>query len=412
MLKNILIGLFVIAALATTVGIILFLEPSVGDGKKVLTVRFSNISGINVGTQVNLAGKPVGEVEAIAVIQDAREEPADELGRVYYYQLKLRVDSSVDVYNTDEVTIRTTGLMGEKSITIIPKAPKKGQVPKLVTNQIIYATSVDPLESALHHITNLANTIEGAVVDFDQWFMENHTELSRSVKAFADVMSGASTMIADINQQNLIPSVKEAIDLFSDNLALVRNALAEMEDRDMIAKFDYILENVAEATDYIRTDGKDIFANISSITKDIADGKGTIGKLIKKDDLYLRSVAVMSKVDTLMNDINHYGLLFQYDKHWQRIRTKRANLLQALQKPKDFKRYFEKELDEITTSLSRISILLDKAKDNKERKKIIDDQCFQKDFKVLLNQVEELMDTLKMYNEQLVETMNDCAAGQ
>ena len=65
-----------------------------------------------------------------------------------------------------------------------------------------------------------------------------------------------------------------------------------------------------------------------------------------------------------------------------------------------------------TTSLSRISILLEKAKNSKERKRIIDDQCFQKDFNTLLKQVDELMDTLKLYNEQLVETMNECASGQ
>ena len=115
------------------------------------------------------------------------------------------------------------------------------------------------------------------------------------------------------------------------------------------------------------------------------------------------AAAIMSKVDTLMNDINHYGLLFQYDKHWQRIRTKRANLLQALKSPKEFEDYFETEIDQITTSLGRISCLLEKAEIPQEREKIMSTPLFKNDFAKLLRQVEHLLDSIKLYNEQLME---------
>ncbi len=132
--KNMLIGVFVIAACAVIVWMILFLKPSVGDGKETLYVRFSNVNQINVGTRVLFAGKPVGEVVAIQPIPDARKKPiADVLGEIYYYQLVLKVDSSVKVYDTDEITIQTSGLLGEKSIAIIPKVPPKGVIPKLIT---------------------------------------------------------------------------------------------------------------------------------------------------------------------------------------------------------------------------------------------------------------------------------------
>ena len=80
--KNILIGLFVTAAVTIVVAMILFLEPKVGDGKKTIRVRFANISGIVVGTRVAFAGKPVGEVIHIREVPDAREHP-DEFGRVF-----------------------------------------------------------------------------------------------------------------------------------------------------------------------------------------------------------------------------------------------------------------------------------------------------------------------------------------
>ena len=69
------------------VAMILFLKPTVGDGKKMLRVRFANIAGINVGTRVSFAGKPVGEVIPSEEIYNAREMPTDEPGRVYIYEL-------------------------------------------------------------------------------------------------------------------------------------------------------------------------------------------------------------------------------------------------------------------------------------------------------------------------------------
>ena len=70
-MKNMLIGLFVVVACGLVVGIILFLEPTVGDGKEKLIVRFSNINGLSVGTRVMFAGKPVGEVVSIEQIPNA-----------------------------------------------------------------------------------------------------------------------------------------------------------------------------------------------------------------------------------------------------------------------------------------------------------------------------------------------------
>src|SRR3990167_7473713 len=102
--KNILIGIFVVGAIFAAICMILFLDPSIGDGLKHFKVRFANISGINVGTRVSFAGKPVGEVISITEVQNAREMPNPK-GNVYIYQLTLKVDSSVNLYETDTICV-------------------------------------------------------------------------------------------------------------------------------------------------------------------------------------------------------------------------------------------------------------------------------------------------------------------
>jgi phospholipid/cholesterol/gamma-HCH transport system substrate-binding protein len=402
-MKNLLIGLFIVAAMLATAWSILFFKPSIGDGKKTLHVRFSNIAGISVGTRVTLAGKPIGEVEAIKEVKTAREDQMDPLGRIYFYELTLRVDSSVEIYNSDELAIRTTGLLGEKSIAIIPKAPRKGQESKNVTDQVLYADSTEPLEQAFHQVSEVAEKLQSAVGNFEEWFVENEDELSNAIKSFADAMGEAHVTLKSFNEKDMVTSIKDAVDVFTDNMKLIRDALQEMHQNEMVAKFDEILTNFVDASQSIKTDGSQMLANINKFTKQIADGKGTLGRLISDDDFYLRLTNLMGKVDTLMNDINHYGLLFQYDKHWQRLRTKRANLMSALQSPKEFRQYYETEIDSINTSIERLAMLLEKAEKRKKKDELVNSPSFKKDFADLLRKVDGFMDSLKLYNEDLIE---------
>ena len=398
-LKNILIGLFVVAAIMVGVSMIMFLEPTVGDGKKILHVRFSNIAGINIGTRVLFAGKAVGEVSVIKVIPNARENPPEEGGMIYIYELTLKVDSKTSVYTTDEIAIRSTGLMGEKSIAIIPKIPPPGQKLLLVTNQVLYATSADLLESAVNKLTNVATKIGDTVQDVDDWFNENRDALTIAVKSFGDTMTQADIALTSVNEEKLIPAIHQSVELFSDNLRLIRSSLDEDQ---LLHKIANLVDDFDEAIVGFNADGLPVFKNLNMITRDIATGTGTLGRLIVSDDFYLRLSSIMGKVDTVMNDINHYGILFQYDKSWQKSRTKKANLLKALDSPAEFRSYFEGEVDTIQTSLGRLTELLDRAEDCDERQKIIQSEPFKRDFAGLLRQVQALADNIKLYNEGLV----------
>jgi phospholipid/cholesterol/gamma-HCH transport system substrate-binding protein len=166
-MKNILIGLFVTGAIAIMISLVLFLKPTVGDGKKILCVRFTNIAGITVGTRVSFAGKPVGEVISIKELPNARDH-ADEMGRIYMYELVLKLDSSINIYSSDEIAIKTTGLMGEKSIAILPKIAPKEKSAYILTDQIVYANSTDPLENTFNQVTRTASRLEVAVGRLDK----------------------------------------------------------------------------------------------------------------------------------------------------------------------------------------------------------------------------------------------------
>ena len=391
--KNMLIGVFIIASCTLIVGFIMFLKPSVGDAKQTLYVRFSNINKINIGTRVMFAGKPVGEVVAIDEIYDARQKPmTDILGRLYYYQLVLKVDSHVKVYNTDEISLQTSGLLGEKSIAIIPKSPPKDVTPKLITNEPIYAESVDPIDNAFIELSELANDMEDTFREFTKWMRANGDALASSIKSIGNMMDEAKTSLSSINQSKLVDSFKKGADNFSNAMDGMDSAFKEMKDGAVFCNAGIVMNNLKNATN-----------SIDIVTQDMAQGKGTLGKLIKGDDLYMRFTAIMTKADTMMNDINHYGILFHLNKTWQRTRMQRVNLLNALNTPQSFKSYFETEVDQINTAMSRLSMLVEKAQESPEREEIFSDERFKRDFVELMRQSDELSDNLRLYNEQLME---------
>lgn len=405
-IKNFLIGIFVLSALLIAIFLILFLEPTIGDGGKILEVRFANIAGITDGTRVTFAGKPVGEVASIKEVPDAREQKTDERGRVYFYLLTLKIDSSVDVYLTDIITVRTIGLMGEKTVAIIPKPIPRGEIPKEVTNEILFAVSTDPLQKALHDLSDLASTASKTINNIDGWFTSNEETLTKAITSFSGTMEQVEDMVEEINQKDLVATVQKAVDALANDLQIMERILCEIDQDGTVKKVNHLLAEASEALYTFNIDGKQILKNFSLITQDIADGTGTLGKLITNDDLYLRVSSIMSKVNTLMNDLNHYGLLFQYNKTWQRQRTKRANILAALDTPREFRDYFESEFDAINTSLSRIFMLMEKAEES-EKGQILTTEPFRKDFSQLLRDVESLSKTLKLYNEEMVDNLDE-----
>ncbi len=391
--KNILIGLFIIIACGIFVAIVLFLEPTVGDGKQTLVVRFSNINGINVGTRVMFAGNPVGEVVKIEQIPDARAQPTDQLGDIYFYQLIIHVDSSVRVYNTDEVTVQTSGLLGEKSIAIIPKAPPKGVTPKRITAKTpVYADSIDPLENALNEISVVADRIEDAVDQVIIWIDENGDALGSAIRSFDSAMQETSIAIESLNSLHILEDVKLATQNFNYTLEDIQDIMAYLNDENVFNNAAITMRHVKNAS-----------RSLDITLRDIADGSGSLGKFIKEDGFYLRINSMISKLNTIFNDVNHYGFFFNMNKEWQRTRLKQISWLNSLQTPQEFKQYFEKEIDQINTSMGRISTLINKADTSPDKEKIFESTPFKKDFYELYQSVEALSDSIKLYNEQLTE---------
>jgi phospholipid/cholesterol/gamma-HCH transport system substrate-binding protein len=383
--KNFMIGLFVIAAISIVIFILLFLHPSIGDEKVVLRVRFADVDKLTVGTRVTFAGMPIGEVVSISEVPNVEEHRIGRDGKVYVYELVLRVDSSINVYTTDEIAAKTSGLLGEKSVQITPLPAKPGITQSVTKDDILYANEAGSVEDAVKEVRLLGNKLEKALdsitLTFDSINKEN---LFEKLGGTADNLQ---SITAALNKPEQWSQTLDNFHLLSEKINKSWKTV------------DISLKNLSKATANARTFTDDGVVLIADVKK----GKGTIGSLLRKDDLWLKANALLSKADVTLNDIGHYGLLYHTDKGWQRLRARRMNLLYKLESPQEFRNFFNDEVDQISTSLSRVTSVLDEANPIYSPCGLYQNLDFTKVFAELLTRVKSLEESLNMYNQQLAD---------
>lgn len=403
--KNALIGLFVLSALAIMIFMLLFLHPSVGDNAKTLRVYFSDIDKVNIGTRVTFAGRPVGEVVSINELPDARTSRTSVHGDIYVYELVLKVDSGVDVFNTDIISLRTSGLLGERSVEINPQPLKPGEKLIPVDDQILYAAETASVEDAMKQISAISQKF-GIVLD-DVHLMMVEIQESRIVSKVGQTADNILQISESAKQSwHTIDAAIDNVHHLTDRAGRSWTTLDRTLDNfhELSLRVQRSWTNVDKTIDELHTTAHNA-VTFSEKANDIIDyaksGKGTLGELFMGDDFALRLKSILHKGEVVMNDINTYGLLFHLDKRWQRLQGQRLQLLERLSSPEAFARYFDKEMEQIADSISRVALFLEEPPSC--QMDLLSNKQFAKRFSELLRRVESMEETLKFFNERVVE---------
>jgi phospholipid/cholesterol/gamma-HCH transport system substrate-binding protein len=90
---------------------------AIGGSAYELNARFANIGGLKSGSQVFIAGVPVGRVERI------------DLSSQYAAIVRLSVNQEVHLPSDTIASIKTSGLIGDKYVALAPGADSKDLPP-------------------------------------------------------------------------------------------------------------------------------------------------------------------------------------------------------------------------------------------------------------------------------------------
>lgn len=361
--KNVAIGALVTFAVGLTLWVLLFLHPSFGDGKFRLHVRFSDIEKINVGTRVTYAGRAVGEVINIAQVPENQRTASANPDAIYIYDLTLAIDSKVPLYDSDEITVGTSGLMGERFISVIPRRPKNHKATPIAYNEVIYSSKAPSMEDAFAQVSRVAIRAEETMQALATLVQDNRNEVDSTMDSLKEASYQLKTLLTSANNAKIIDTLASAATQFERTMTQTQGIIAR-----------------------------------------VSDGEGSLGKLLVSNDFYLKTAGVMNKIDVLMNDVNHYGVLYHLDKSWQRDRRKRIEELASLESPQQFRTFINDEMYKITTGVSRLGMALDKAQaEAKNDAPLVANSDFGRSFNELLAQIQDLQSTLKIYSIEIAD---------
>jgi len=338
--KNIAVGILTMAAIGLIVWVLLFLHPSLGDGGNIIRVRFPNIEKVAIGTRVEYAGKPVGEVVGIKTVsQDDRQADANEQDPIYAFEVTLAVDSHIHIFSCDDISIKTQGLMGERTIAITPRRAKNQDAKLIGHNELVFASSAGSVEETFSSINNVTKKLEKTMDEV----LQMQGDVHNAVKGIEASAQELNSLLKRANDLDVMGTLSNTLTKLQSSAQIAENSMKHLDQ-----------EKVAQSVSQIA-------GNMQKITDNLSQGSGTLGKLIADEEFYLKTVATINKVDLLMQDVNQYGVLFHLDKGWQRERRKRIAELQRLEKPSEFSKYLNEEVQKISICLGRVNQALEKA---------------------------------------------------
>jgi len=325
------VGLFTIIALLLLF-VFIFTQTKKGQWRGYeIGVTFDYIGGLDIGAPVRLSGVRVGEVRSIEILS----EPMPKV------LIKLRLKRDVKIGKNSRITIRTLGIIGEKYVEILPSSEKKyiskGEIVEGV-NPLSLEKFVSIGQDAIFNLNSILTDIKKLTSDVkvQKNIREILKETSTASKQMNTVLRQLKTLSVSIDKTN--KEIRKVIKENSPKIAkvldntntLVLTSKSEIEKTmGKIRKFAETGEDVKRAiaklentTDKINTffeklqsegliaqimQDKDFLAqlkteveylqnitlklsettdNVNSILSYINEGKGSIGKFVKSDQLY------------------------------------------------------------------------------------------------------------------------------
>lgn len=207
-----------------------------------VSIMYDYVDILDKGAPVRMAGVRVGEVSAVSLLFDETKQHT----RV---KVKLFIAKGTEIRENYDFTIRGTHILSEPHIEITPKA---GNAPILQDGKILEGVSLAPIEALIDRAHHIMDSLDS-------------------------VLSGVS---GAVNGKEGASSVKELI----ENLSSISKSLSTVlngSENDLKGTLKN-LNTSTEALDRI-------------LTK-VDQGEGTVGALLKKDEIYQDMKSLMSDI--------------------------------------------------------------------------------------------------------------------
>ena len=254
---------------------------------------YSNVNGLQVGSNITLNGFNVGIVNDIILFNDNKE-------LLVSFTL-TKIDSIPDNSN---FKIINQDLMGTKGVSLI------------LGNSVSYANFGDTITSSVEN--SLQDEVNAQILPLKN----KAEELIGSVDSLLTIVTAVLNKNTRENLSNSIRSLDQTFLLMSKTMVKVDSLVYYNDNRisKILSNIEaissninnnsnnikQIIENVSLITDSIaKSDIISFVQNINELTSKISNGKGSLGKLINDDAFYNNLEKSSAEMNQLIEDIKN-----------------------------------------------------------------------------------------------------------
>ncbi len=280
-------------------------------------VYFRNIAGLDEKTKLKIAGVDAGFIDKIELHEGVAK-------------MTVRVHKEVRMFSDASASIKATGLLGDKYLEIKPgsKEPalKKGDT----IQDVLEIVDIDDMVRKLSKVSENISTLAIAL---------NETLGTEDAKrSLRETVSNLSNITANLNETIVVSDEKMRNVL--DNIKTLTASLNELVDKNKEPITDTV-GNLREFSAKLKTDGPELIANLNKttrelkemveenkpavkstvesldrITKQIDQGEGTLGKLVKDERLYENITKAAENVDRTFGAIDRFRTFITFQAEY------------------------------------------------------------------------------------------------
>lgn len=299
-------------------GILLFIfifnylkgENLLSNARKITAV-YDNVEGLASSAAVTINGHAIGKVQDIRFTEDGS-------GKL---EVVMLVDSDFEFSKNSTAQLYESGLIGGKAIAIIPAFDGAENV---VSGDVL-GSSVKPglTELVNQRLTPLQEKIETVMVSADQLLTnvnsvfdaETKTNLKGSIAQLKQTITSFETTSNALNglledNKSSITSTLNNFSVISEDLSEVSTSLADANLKETI--------NGLQST----------ITNFDALLSDIEQGEGSVGKLMKDEELYNNLEGALGQLEALLEDMKlnpkryvHFSLFGKKNKPYNTTET-------------------------------------------------------------------------------------------
>ncbi len=311
------VGIFVVAAtvIIAVMGAVFGKMDFSRDKGYEIRFEILDASGINKDVQVFYRGVPIGTMKDITL------EGEDLIAT-------LILDKSFQIPDNVVFTVRQRGFVGEKYVELVrdPQIPaagflQSGQVYDGRQNVVSMDAVMAKIDKAAEQIAILVGALNDVFARDD-----SKAALNESIQSLRSITSNIETLIAANDEKfdeiienarsltasmdRIVAKNERSVDTSIKNIkeltASLKNFSASIDKlmENNTNNIDGSLANIKEITDKLNVAMDDI----KSITKDLNEGKGTLGMLINDNETKEEVKSVVSNVKNMVSRVSEWNL--------------------------------------------------------------------------------------------------------